>query len=89
MTSPHPNGRADLGAAAERLSTAWDALATGHLVMSGDDEGLAVVARRLHASAIDVRERPGFRQDLRETIMHVPTTAAPIPWSLPDLERVS
>lgn len=81
MTSGHPNGRADPDAAAERLSSEWDAVVTGHAVEI-DDEGLVAVAQRLHATATIARERPGFRQDLRDTLMHAPTTALPIPGTL-------
>ena len=70
MTSPHLNGRAD----AERLSAAWDDLVSGRLIET-DDEGLVTVASRLHARSTTVRERPGFRQDLRDSLMQSPSMA--------------
>ena len=82
MTSGHPNGRADPDAAAERLSSDWDAVVAGHTVEI-DDEGLVAVAQRLHATATTARERPGFRQYLRDTLMHSSTAALLIPSTLP------
>lgn len=68
MTSPHLNGRADPDHEAERLSAAWDALVTGRPVET-DDEGLVTVAYRMYATTTTARERPGFRDDLRDQVM--------------------
>lgn len=75
MTSPHPNGRSDPDDGAECLSAGWDELVAGHPVEI-DDEGLVTLAQRLHATTTTTRERPGFRNQLRETVMHAAT--API-----------
>ena len=80
MTDQHPNGRHDPRADAEaaRLSAAWDALVEGR-PSEVDGDGLVGLARSLTASATTVRGRPGFRIELRDTIMQSPTFTAPTP----------
>jgi len=54
------------------------------LPVETDDEDLVTLARRLHATTTIARERPGFRQDLRDTLMQSPSIAFPVPGRVPE-----
>lgn len=78
MTDRHLNGAVPSDAEADRLSAAWNDIATGIPPNVDDvDPELLRLARRLSDRPVAIHARPTFREHLKETIMQSPTVALP------------
>lgn len=84
MTSGQQNGRHDDGDDARRLSAAWDAIVERRpLAVTDTDAEHIRLAQTLSSRSTTVRERPGFRQQLRGTIMQTSTATPPMLGAMP------